>query len=70
MASIEHRITILEEQRRNDREEIHNLKIRVAYYDTIRLRWGGFLMGAISLSAGIPMFYDTLKEKLLHVFLR
>jgi len=57
------------EELKEVKERLSVTEKRLKYYDDIRLRWGGILIGAIGLSAGVPMFYDTLKEKILHALL-
>lgn len=70
---IEHRLTDLESFKESAdeeiltlRQEIKDLEKKVAHYDKMALRWGGFAMGALCFSACISMSLDKLREKIIH----
>lgn len=44
------------------------LKEKVTYYDRLALRWGGIIIGAVTLGAIITMGFDKFRDKVLTWF--
>lgn len=74
------RINTLEIELRHAKEEMNKLDVRtgyeikalkrqVAYYDKMTLKWGGFVMGVLTLGALIVAGAERVKEKVIGWFL-
>lgn len=71
-SSLEHRLTILEQDfkyalEREDtlEEKVKTLEARVTYYDHMAVKWGAVTMTLLTLGSLLVMSVDKLKEKVL-----
>ncbi len=67
--NINERVAVLESEFKQAEVDIEALKIKVAYYDKMALKWGGACMGILVFGAVVGGHFDKLKEKIIEWFL-